>query len=73
VGPKNETVCYGVFSINRRYELCRKKFSKELNAQIELDAIKCQKSIAELASEHGEHANKNSIWKKQLLDGFKMV
>ena len=31
----------------------RKKYSKELKAQIALDAIKGQKTIAELASEQG--------------------
>ena len=47
----------------------RKKYSKELKAQIALDAIKGQKTIAELASEYGVHANNQiSIWKKQLLD-----
>ena len=46
----------------------RKKYSKELKAQIALDAIKGQKTIAELASEYGVHANQISIWKKQLIE-----
>lgn len=46
----------------------RKKYSKELKAQIALDAIKGQKTIAELASEYGVHANQISSWKRQLLD-----
>ena len=46
----------------------RKKYSKELKARITLDAIKGQKTIAELASEYGVHANQISLWKKQLLD-----
>ena len=46
----------------------RKKYSKGLKARIALDAIKGQKTIAELASEYWVHANKISIWKKQLLD-----
>ena len=33
----------------------RKKYSKELKARIALDAIKAQKTIAELASEYGVH------------------
>ena len=33
----------------------RKKYSKELKAQIALDAIKGQKTISELASEYGVH------------------
>ncbi len=48
--------------------MSRKKYSKELKAQIALDAIKGQKTIAELASEYGVHANQISTWKRQLLD-----
>jgi transposase len=48
--------------------MSRKKHSKELKAQIALDAIKGQKTMAELASEYGVHANQISRWKKQLLD-----
>ena len=39
-----------------------------MKSRIALDAIKDQKTIAELASEYGVHANQISIWKKQLLD-----
>ena len=39
-----------------------------MKARKALDAIKGQKTIAELASEYGVHANHISIWKKQLLD-----
>ena len=46
----------------------RKKYSKELKAQIAFDAIKVQKTIAELASAYGFHPNQIYIWKKQLLD-----
>jgi putative transposase len=41
----------------------RKKYNRELKAQIALDAIKGQKTIAELASEYGVHANQISIMK----------
>jgi len=46
----------------------REKHSKELKARIALDAIKGQKTMSELASEYGVHANQTSRWKKQLLD-----
>ena len=46
----------------------RKKYSKELKARIALDALKGQKTIAELASEYGVHANQISTWKRQLLE-----
>ena len=48
----------------------RKKYCKELKARIALYAIKGQKTIAELASEYGVHANQISIWKKPLLDAI---
>jgi transposase len=51
----------------------RKKYSKELKARIALDAIKGQKTIAELTSEYGVHANQISLWKKQLLDAAPVV
>ena len=46
----------------------RRKYSQELKARIALDAIKGQKTIAELVSEYGVHANQIRIWKEQLLD-----
>ena len=46
----------------------RNKQSEELKARIALDAIKGQKTLSELASEYGVHANQISRWKKQLLD-----
>ena len=39
-----------------------------MKGRIALDATEGQKTIAELASEYGVHANQISIWKKQLLD-----
>jgi len=46
----------------------RKKHSNELKARITLDAIRGQKTMSELASEYGVHANQIGRWKKQLLD-----
>ena len=40
----------------------RKKYSKELKAQIALDAIKGQKTIAELASEYGVYMPIRSVF-----------
>ena len=39
----------------------RKKYSKELKTQIALDGKIGQKTIAELASEYGVHANQISM------------
>jgi len=57
-----------VFPRKRRHRMGRKKHSKELKASIALDTIKGQKTMSELASEYGVHANHISRWKKQLLD-----
>ena len=46
----------------------RKKYSNELKARIALDAIRGQKTMSELASEYGIHANQIGRWKKQLLE-----
>ena len=43
--------------------MVRKKYSKKFQTQIALDAIKDQKTITELASEYGVHANQISMWK----------
>jgi transposase-like protein len=41
--------------------MVRKKYSKELKAQIALDSIIGENTIEELASEYGVHANQISI------------
>ena len=46
----------------------RKKHSNGLKARIALDAIRGQKTMSELASEYGVHANQIGRWKKQLLE-----
>ena len=46
----------------------RKKHSNELKARIALDAIRGQKTMSELASEYGVHANQINRWRKQLLE-----
>ena len=51
----------------------RIKYSRELKARITLDAIKGQKTIAELVSKDGVHANQISSWTRQLLDAAPLV
>lgn len=45
-----------------------RKNSQELKSRIALEEINDQKTITELASEYGVHANQFGILKKQLLD-----
>jgi transposase len=56
------------FQLKKEIPNGQKKVCQELKARIALDAIKGQKTIAELTSEYGVHANQISLWKKQLLD-----
>jgi transposase-like protein len=52
------------FQSNGDTKWAEKKYSKELKAIITLFTIKALKTIAELASGYGVHANQISIWKK---------
>ena len=46
----------------------RRRFSAALKARVALEAIRGQRTMAELAGEHQVHPNPISQWKKQLLD-----
>lgn len=46
----------------------RKTFSKEFKAKVALEALKGEKTIAELASEHKVHATQITAWRKQLKE-----
>ncbi len=45
----------------------RKSFSNEFKAKVAIEAIKGQKTVAEIASEFGIHSTQINNWKKQLL------
>ncbi len=45
----------------------RKKHDKNLKARIALEAIKSEKTIAEIASEYEVHPNQVRQWKKKAL------
>ena len=48
----------------------RKKYPKELKARVALEAIKGEKTIAEISSEYEVHSNMVIKWKKQLKDNM---
>jgi putative transposase len=48
----------------------RRKFSGPFKAKVALAAVKGDRTMAELASEFGVHANQITKWKRQLLDGL---
>jgi transposase len=48
----------------------RKIYPKELKARVALEALKENKTVAELSSEYEVHGNMISKWKKQLQDNI---
>jgi transposase-like protein len=51
----------------------RKQFSAEFKAKVALEALKDQKTLAELASEYGAHPTQISAWRNQLKDQMATV
>jgi transposase-like protein len=50
--------------------MARKSYSKEFKARVALDALKSQKTVSEIASEHKIHPNQVAQWKKKALEGM---
>ncbi len=46
----------------------RKRFSETLKAKVALEAVKGQKTTAEISSEFGVHASQIRQWKKELTE-----
>lgn len=46
----------------------KKKFDCAFKAKVALEAIKGEKTIAQIASEYGVHANQIGQWKKRLFE-----
>ena len=47
----------------------RRRFSAEFKFKVALEAAKGTKTLNELSSEYGVHANQISAWKRELLEG----
>lgn len=45
--------------------MARKQFSNEFKAKVALEALKGEKTIAQLSSEYGVHASQITTWKQQ--------
>ncbi len=50
--------------------MSRQSYSKELKARVALDALKGQKTVGEIATEHNIHPNQVGLWKKKALAGM---
>ena len=51
----------------------RKQYDSQFKATVALEAVKNQKTIAQIASEYGIHPNQVGKWKKQLLQVLPQV
>jgi transposase-like protein len=51
----------------------RKQYDSQFKAKVALEAVKNQKTIAQIASEYGIHPNQVGKWKKQLLSALPQV
>jgi transposase len=47
----------------------RKKFEATLKAKVAIEALRGEKTIAELSSEYGVHPNQIGKWKQDLIQG----
>lgn len=47
----------------------RKRFDEGFKAKVSLEALKGEKTLAEIASHYGVHPNQVTQWKKRLLEG----
>ena len=47
----------------------RKKFEAGFKAKVAIEALRGEKSLAELSSEYGVHPNQISKWKQDLIQG----
>jgi transposase len=51
----------------------RRKFKADFKAKVAIEAIKEQKTVAELCEKYSLHAGQISQWKRELLDSSPLV
>lgn len=51
----------------------RKRYSAQFKANVVLELLKEEKSLSELASEHGIHPNQLRAWRNVALEGLPQV
>jgi transposase-like protein len=56
--------------LDEETHVARKHFSREFKAKVALEALRGEKTTAQLSSEHGVHATQIGAWKKQALESL---
>ena len=51
----------------------RRRFTREFKARVALAALRGDKTVHEIASQHKVHPNQVSTWKRQAIDGLSEV
>ena len=51
----------------------RRRFTGEFKARVALEALRGDKTVQEIASQHKVHPNQVSTWKRQAVDGLSAV
>jgi len=51
----------------------RRRFTAQFKAKVALEAVRGEKTVAQLAGEYEVHVNQISQWKRQLLDSLPEV
>ncbi len=54
-------------------KVSRKKFSSEFKAKVAIEALKEQKTVAELAVQYDIHPTQIATWKKHFLENSSLV
>lgn len=51
----------------------RRRYSADFKAQVALEAINNQRTLNEIANEHGIHPNQITNWKKQVIEQLPQI
>ena len=51
----------------------RRKYSSQFKATVALEAVRNQRTVAQIASEYGVHPNQVGQWKKQILEQLPQI
>lgn len=54
----------------RKNDVARQRFSSEFKARVALEAIRGEKTVAQISSQYGVHASQINAWKKHAQEGM---